>query len=547
MRRYGLAALLLALACSPEDATPQAAPVAKPDDEAPPEAIEDDVDPPPEVEVEAAAGETEGDAELDAPVGEAGGDETSGAPEPETPSAPEDYGLLKYPDPAPAPEALSKQALAGYEVVTVYSKPDTESPKLGYLRIGARMKVADKVEGEGCKQGFYPLPTGGYGCASKGLTVDDSPPFMKYEPPPPAVDKPLPYAYGYVRKWNSPMWWRIPTTAEVAEAANLRAAREAERTGQPLVAEGETDTGTGGAVDDTGVEPPLPGEAEPAEPIKLPLSPSEPWLEKGYFVSLAGKETDSGRTFWRTARGAFVSAADVYGYEPKDFQGVPLAEDITFPVGFVSRKDAKLYTLGEDGKLKGAGKAERRQFYDLTDEVEVSGKAYMMTAGGQLVRKDHLVMPELQPIPKGLDPWDRWIDISLSGQILVAYEGSRPVYVTLVSSGRKGTPEESFETPKGRWRISSKHISTTMDGGTASDGNYSIQDVPWTMFFQGSYALHGAFWHASFGRVRSHGCVNLGPSDARWLFYWTTPFLPDGWHGVNANDDSPGTTVIIRD
>ena len=66
------------------------------------------------------------------------------------------------------------------------------------------------------------------------------------------------------------------------------------------------------------------------------------------------------------------------------------------------------------------------------------------------------------------------------------------------------------------------------------------------MFFEGSYALHGAFWHNGFGRVRSHGCVNLGPSDARWLFMWTTPFLPEGWHGVHAHDGSPGTTVIIR-
>jgi hypothetical protein len=67
------------------------------------------------------------------------------------------------------------------------------------------------------------------------------------------------------------------------------------------------------------------------------------------------------------------------------------------------------------------------------------------------------------------------------------------------------------------------------------------------MFFEGSYALHGSFWHRGYGYVRSHGCVNLGPSDARWLFLWTTPFLPEGWHGVHAADDSPGTTVIIRE
>ena len=85
-----------------------------------------------------------------------------------------------------------------------------------------------------------------------------------------------------------------------------------------------------------------------------------------------------------------------------------------------------------------------------------------------------------------------------------------------------------------------------MDGSTATSRNYAIQDVPWVMFFDRNYALHGAFWHRSFGRVRSHGCVNLGPTDARWLLNWTTPFLPDDWHGVNASADNPGSTVIVR-
>jgi hypothetical protein len=163
-----------------------------------------------------------------------------------------------------------------------------------------------------------------------------------------------------------------------------------------------------------------------------------------------------------------------------------------------------------------------------------------------LVKADVIRLVDQQPVPKGLDPWDRWIDVDITKQILVAYEGTRPVYVTLVSTGKKGKPEEPFDTPTGRYRIYSKQVTSNMDGATATDGNYAIQDVPWVMYFKGSYALHGAFWHTSFGAVRSHGCVNLGPSDARWLFFWTTPFLPERWHGVTAGDDNPGTTVIVR-
>ncbi|MCB9750171.1 MAG: L,D-transpeptidase family protein [Myxococcales bacterium] len=456
------------------------------------------------------------------------------------PSAPEDYGVLQFPDPIPARESLVIHAVAGYEVVSVYSKPDTESPKLGYLRIGTRLKVGEKVEGTGCAKGFYPLPTGGYACASKGLVVaSDKAPFMSYEPPPPRVDQALPYDYGYVRKWNAPMFWRVPNAKELEEAASQRAVRESERTGVPLPSAGG-DTDTDGDTD--GAEP-----AEPPEPIKLPLSPAEPWLEKGYFLSLAEKLHEEGRMFWRTARGAVVSAGDVYGYTAKDFQGHELTEEMDFPFGYVNKKSTRLFELAEDGKLKVKGNLEKRDFIDLSEETEVKGKAYMLTTEGLLVRKDDLLLADPQPLPKGLDPWDRWIDVSLDQQLLVAYEGSKPVYTTLVSSGKKNKAEETFETPKGRYRVSSKHISTTMDGGTASDGNYSIQDVPWTMFFQGSYALHGAFWHRSFGRQRSHGCVNLGPSDARWLFNWTTPILPSGWHGVNATDETPGTTIVIRD
>jgi hypothetical protein len=49
-------------------------------------------------------------------------------------------------------------------------------------------------------------------------------------------------------------------------------------------------------------------------------------------------------------------------------------------------------------------------------------------------------------------------------------------------------------------------------------------------------ALHGSFWHSSFGSTRSHGCINLSPADARWLFNWTGPVLPENWHSVVATE-----------
>jgi hypothetical protein len=76
---------------------------------------------------------------------------------------------------------------------------------------------------------------------------------------------------------------------------------------------------------------------------------------------------------------------------------------------------------------------------------------------------------------------------------------------------------------------------------------YSIEDVPYVMYFEGSYALHAAFWHSNFGHEQSHGCVNLAPLDAKRLFFWTEPLLPQGWHGAIASKDKPGTRVVVHE
>lgn len=542
---------------------------------------------------------------------------------PPAPVAPADYGQIKPKRPLPDEAELVKHALAGWEVVAVYTEPSLEAEKVGWLRLGARFETTEKIDGEGCPRGWYALPQGGFACASKGFKVDKKPPYYQPAPPPPNMEGPLPYEYAKVRKWNTPHFWRVPTKQEQEAAAEKRAMLEAQREGKPLpekkepakpavakpapAPEAKAEPAAAKkpatkadalpsvkdepkklpSVDDAAkkddakaeqkkaerekaepkkAEPEKaePEKAEPKEdapptvvaaaepepepepPVVVPFSPDDPWLEQGFYVSLAGKLTEEGKTWWRTARNGYLPAGNAYKHSPKDFQGVELGEDSDFPLGFAMAKEPRLNELTDDGKLKFAKKVERRTFLDLTDETEINGRTYMMTTEGLLIRKDHVRFVEPQPIPEGVQPWERWIDVSLDKQILVAYEGDRPVFVTLISSGRKGTPEESFETPTGRWRIRAKHVSTTMDGPTATDGNYSIQDVPWTMYFHESYALHGAFWHDGFGRVRSHGCVNLGPSDARWLFNWTTPFLPEGWHGVFAHDGSPGTTVVVR-
>ena len=76
---------------------------------------------------------------------------------------------------------------------------------------------------------------------------------------------------------------------------------------------------------------------------------------------------------------------------------------------------------------------------------------------------------------------DRWIDIDLSHQTLVAYDWKQPRYVTLVSSGRARTPrpELDYLTPRGLHRIRGKHLTATMDDDEPGEPPYSLEDVPY--------------------------------------------------------------------
>lgn len=280
---------------------------------------------------------------------------------------------------------------------------------------------------------------------------------------------------------------------------------------------------------------------------KLPLHPEHPFLERGFTITTALKVSDQGKTWWRTSRGGYLDAGKIARKgKPEIVQlGVVLPEGTGFPFGFVDDK-AAVFKKNEDGRLQFVRSLPRRTFVGGTEEVVLDGKPYVHTAEDTYVKVSDLRMAVPQPVPEDLGGIDRWIDVELGKQLLVAYEGERPVFTTLVSTGRKGTKDEPFETPKGTFRVQTKHISSSMDGNTASDGNYSIQDVPWAMFFHGNYALHGAFWHNGFGSRRSHGCINLAVGDARWLFWWVGPNLPEGWHGAAAREGSPGSVVVVR-
>lgn len=111
---------------------------------------------------------------------------------------------------------------------------------------------------------------------------------------------------------------------------------------------------------------------------------------------------------------------------------------------------------------------------------------------------------------------DRWIEINLTTQRLIAWEGAKPVRAVKISTGKKKTP-----TIPGIFKIQSKYRINRMKGA-----DYDIDDVPYAQYYSGGYAIHGAYWHNKFGTPMSHGCINLAVDQAKWLFNWSSVSTP---------------------
>ncbi len=142
---------------------------------------------------------------------------------------------------------------------------------------------------------------------------------------------------------------------------------------------------------------------------------------------------------------------------------------------------------------------------------------------------------------------EKWIEVNLTDQKLIAHEGDHIFLESLVSTGSRG-----HATPVGEYHIWLKVQSQKMSGGEGRE-YYYLPNVPYIMFMESDqvpgalgYSLHGAYWHNDFGHVRSHGCVNLPIPVAEKLYYWTQPTVPDDKRTIRASDDNPGTRIVIH-
>ncbi|HLA88701.1 MAG TPA: L,D-transpeptidase, partial [Anaerolineales bacterium] len=141
-----------------------------------------------------------------------------------------------------------------------------------------------------------------------------------------------------------------------------------------------------------------------------------------------------------------------------------------------------------------------------------------------------LIEEDVAPISPDIDPLEKTISVDLDYQTLSCHEGKNEVFFCRVSTGKNydpitGEKSDEYATPAGNLITHWKIISKNMTAGSAQAG-YSTPAVPWSTFVSGEgIAIHGAFWHNAFGEKRSHGCINVSPEDAKWIFRWTTPYI----------------------
>lgn len=476
------------------------------------------------------------------------------------------------------------------------SKSGSKSKMIGYIRQGGKVPVKPTPITKGnCDGGWYELVDGGYVCG-KYATLDMEHPKLRHAPHAPFEDRALPYEYGYNTANGTPLYGSVPSREERVAAEPWLAPKPKQKPEETLERTAATADGTTTL---TAAVTPAPSEAAAAPSPwylqsydggakpKVTLddlrgdegSPVLKRMVRGFFLSLDRPFTSNGSRWYRTTQAVIAPADRVMLWkQPTDYHGLwnegsdpvsyakvlvgnppkPVAEvEAQRPkagenglFGFILTNKGKQYTVSEDEKTATvSGDLPRFSRAPLTGKTAtIKGARYDQTTFGYWMKASEGTHSKAATRPPGIGENEKWIDVSIGSQTMVAYVGDKAVFGTIISSGRTSSDKtQDHPTPTGSWRIREKHVASTMDGDVASDGPYSIEDVPWIQYFNASYALHGAFWHAEFGHKKSHGCVNLAPVDAKAVFDWTEPQLPRGWHATWSTPEKPGTMVVVHE
>lgn len=241
-------------------------------------------------------------------------------------------------------------------------------------------------------------------------------------------------------------------------------------------------------------------------------------IERGYnFVAI--RQRIEG---WvQLSNGSWVSSEYVQDADVSEFSGVQFTEPLTVPIAWMIRAARPSSYPGgpEDANLP---RIPQYTLLNIYGTEIVNGWEWYLIGPNQWLQQTRVAKPKPVQRPEGIEAHEIWVAIDLFEQTLVAYEGDRLVYATLISSG---LPQ--WSTNKGLFQVYLRAIATPMSGATGQPDFYFIESVPWVMYYDGDIALHGTYWHDAFGYRQSHGCVNLSIIDSWWVYRWGEK-APDG-------------------
>lgn len=236
---------------------------------------------------------------------------------------------------------------------------------------------------------------------------------------------------------------------------------------------------------------------------------------KGFiFVNLVEAVPVGDQLLYKIRAGEYIRAEDVQMVQPSAFAGVGLETTPERPLGWlvsmVRPSPRPGAIVANDTRFKRLPRYQRIQVFA---EVQVGSHKWYQIGPDQWVEERTVALAVPQPRPTGVT--GRWVAVNLYEQTLTAYEDDRMVYATLISSGL-----DKWPTRPGLFEVYARLRADRMRGAAEPDFSdfYSLEDVPYVLYFDGDIALHGQYWHDRLGFKRSHGCVNLAPADARWVY-----------------------------
>jgi len=453
----------------------------------------------------------------------------------------------------------------------VMKTPSPEGKVLGYLRAGAIVARRDDTHGrtKGCAEGWQAIEPAGWVCRSR-TTTDLEDPVLKAITRGPSPAHKLPYMYGTVTR-GGPVYGRVPSAAHLAEyepnlAEHIDKWKKDEVSGatygldvwlrhdaDPAAAptaieawEAKTSTTIPAFLRAGGLVPDVSGLREKHGEDAVKLDQVDRRQGRSFIESFLFE----GRRYNVTPDLVVIPADRFRPIRGSDFHGWQVDRELELPFALIRRPGAHLWSWDPDKKrMTEKGEVPWRSVHLLTGKQQVYRKKLFYEREEDGLYLDGRHASRVDPAkkwPKWAKQGGKWIDVNLTKQVLVAYEGKKMVYATLVSTGEAGLddPEESTATIRGIYRIDRKFFTATMDSDEVGE-EFELRDVPYVQYFKDGYALHGAYWHDGFGRPKSHGCINLAPEDARRLFFWTDPPLPPGWHGVRKS--LTGTHVFVHE